>query len=73
MITIQIETDNDAFKGHIGAARIEVSRILLELSERIRAGSRGQSPTLTTTKLVDYNGQTVGKVTLTDNEERWIG
>ncbi len=72
MVTIRIQTHNDAFQGHNGSARIEVARILEELSWRLTAGARGQSPTLRTTKLVDYNGQTVGQITVTGKEKRWL-
>jgi hypothetical protein len=72
MITIRIQTNNDAFKGHPGAAAVEAARILEELSWRLRAGGRGQEPTLRTSKLVDYNGQTVGQLTLTGKEKGWL-
>ena len=51
-IIIEIKTTNDAFEGYMEQ---ELSRILYNLTERIEEGRRPR-------KLMDINGNTVGKV-----------
>lgn len=51
-IIIEIKTTNDAFEGYMEQ---ELSRILYNLTERIEEGRRPK-------KLMDINGNTVGKV-----------
>jgi len=61
-LELSIETDNDAFVNHAG---YECARILDTLNDRLRTGSeliQGESFTL-----CDYNGNTVGRATVSDN------
>ena len=51
-IIIEIKTTNEAFEGYMEQ---ELSRILYNLTERIEEGRRPR-------KLMDINGNTVGKV-----------
>ncbi len=56
MITIEIETDNDAFGQSAPARRHEVARILKNLASKIE-----QDMAYDDMKLRDINGNTVGK------------
>jgi hypothetical protein len=59
MITITIDTDNDAF-----SSDYEVSRILFELAETFEGGFKH----LNDQSIKDINGNTVGQVTIEEPE-----
>jgi hypothetical protein len=56
IIRIEIETENEAFTDDMGA---EVGRILTKLAGDFRVHGEPSSP-----RLRDYNGNTVGKVSV---------
>lgn len=70
MITIKIKTENAAFHhpqmaGGL-AARVEVARILTALALKL------ENYSLNSPKLMDYNGNAVGEITLTGRDKRWL-
>ncbi len=69
MIIIKIKTDNAAFQHDHDpelSARVEVARILIGLALKLETYS------LNSPKLMDYNGNAVGEITLTGRERSWL-
>jgi hypothetical protein len=62
VITITIQTDNDAFQGDAGAH--EVARILRDVADRFAGGDVPNGM-----RLRDANGNTVGDVEYDDESE----